>query len=100
LFVALYVDDLIFMGSKAKLLEEFKEVIKREFEMTNLGVMKYFLGLEVDHNMTCFFMSQKRYVKELLKKVKMLKCNGLIRLLVPYFISEVHFGPLFFRGSI
>ena len=39
LFIDLYVDDLIFMESKVKLVEEFKEVIK-EFEIIDLGVMK------------------------------------------------------------
>ncbi|XP_027922735.1 uncharacterized protein LOC114180632 [Vigna unguiculata] len=75
LFVALYVDDLIFMGSKVELVEEFKEVMKKEFEMTDLGIMKYFLGLEVDQSTTGIFVSQKRYAEELLMKAKMSKCN-------------------------
>lgn len=45
--VALYIDDPIFMGSKAKLVAEFKEVMIKEFEMIDLGLMKYFLDLEV-----------------------------------------------------
>jgi len=47
MFIALYVDDLIFTGNNVKLIEAFKEVMKKEFEMTDLGLMKYFLGLEV-----------------------------------------------------
>lgn len=47
LFVALYVEDLIFMGNDEKMIEEFKEAMTREFEMTYLVFMKYFLGLEV-----------------------------------------------------
>lgn len=45
--VVLYIDDQIFMGCKAKLVEEFKEVIKKEFEMIDLDLVKYFLSLEV-----------------------------------------------------
>jgi len=47
MFVALYVDDLIFMGNNVKLIKRFKELMKKEFEMTDLGLMKYFLGLDV-----------------------------------------------------
>lgn len=45
--VAFYVDDLIFMGSTSKLVEEFKKLMKKKFQMTYLGLMKSFLGLEV-----------------------------------------------------
>jgi len=38
LIVVLYVDDLIFMGSSEALVEEFKEEIKKEFEMIDLGL--------------------------------------------------------------
>ena len=41
----LYVDDLIFTGDFG--IEYFKEVMESEFEMTNLGLMKIFLGIEV-----------------------------------------------------
>jgi len=45
LMVCLYVDDMIYTGNL--MLEDFKTVMKKEFEMTDLGLMKYFLGLEV-----------------------------------------------------
>ena len=41
--VALYVDDLIFMGNSQRLIDEFKKDMKTEFEMTDLGLMRYFL---------------------------------------------------------
>ena len=44
--VCLYVDDLIFTGDMS--VDNFKDAMKTEFEMTNLGMMKYFLGIEVD----------------------------------------------------
>ena len=47
IFVALYVDNLIFMGNNVEMIKDFKEAMTREFEMTDLGLMKYFLGLEV-----------------------------------------------------
>jgi len=47
LIVILYVDDLIFMGSKDAIVENFKEEMKNEFEMTDLGLLRYFLIIEV-----------------------------------------------------
>ena len=47
ILVALYVDDLIFSGNNNEMIEEFKSTMTREFEMTDLGLLKFFLGLEV-----------------------------------------------------
>ena len=45
LIVVLYVDDLIFAKNDKALIDEFKEAMKSEFEMKNLGLLKYFLGI-------------------------------------------------------
>jgi Reverse transcriptase (RNA-dependent DNA polymerase) len=58
LFIALYVDDLIFMGNNDEMIEEFKGTITREIEMTDLGLMKFFLGLEVRQVEMGIFVSQ------------------------------------------
>ena len=47
LIVVLYVDDLIFTSNDKTLIGEFKEAMKNEFEMTDLGLLKYFIGIEV-----------------------------------------------------
>ncbi|XP_030551856.1 secreted RxLR effector protein 161-like [Rhodamnia argentea] len=52
------------------MIQEFKEEMMKTFEMMNLGMMHYFLGIEVDHNKRTF-ISQKKYAKNLLKKFKM-----------------------------
>ena len=75
ILVALYVDDLIFSGNNNEMIEEFKSTMTREFEMTNLGLLKFFLGLEVKQGETCIFISQEKYAKEILKKYKMKNCN-------------------------
>lgn len=46
LIVCLYVDDMIYMGTSESLLNEFRTSMKREFEMTDFGLLHYFLGLE------------------------------------------------------
>lgn len=47
LIACLYVDDLIYVGTNADMVEDFKNSMKEEFEMTDLGLMKYFLGIQV-----------------------------------------------------
>ena len=47
MIVCLYVDDLIFIGNDVNMFDEFKQSMMNEFDMTDLGRMKYFLGIEV-----------------------------------------------------
>lgn len=47
LMMCLYVDDLIFTGNNQKMIEEFRETIIDQFEMIDLELMCYFLGIEV-----------------------------------------------------
>jgi Reverse transcriptase (RNA-dependent DNA polymerase) len=75
LFIALYVDDLIFMGNNDEMIEEFKGTMTRKFEMTDLGLMEFFLGLEVREVETGIFVSRDTYAKEILKKYKMTNYN-------------------------
>jgi len=47
LILCLYVDDVIFTGSNMKMIGDYKHIMMKEFEMTDLGLMSYFLGIEV-----------------------------------------------------
>jgi len=69
LIVCLYVDDLIFTCDFG--IEEFKSVMKNEFEMTHLGLMRHFLGIEVHQSKTGIFISQSKYAHEILKTFNM-----------------------------
>ena len=75
LFICLYVDDLIFIGNNPNLFEDFKESMSREFDMTDMGLMSYYLGMEVKQTENGIFVSQESYTKEVLKKFNMLDCN-------------------------
>jgi Reverse transcriptase (RNA-dependent DNA polymerase) len=77
LIVALYVNDLIFMGNSQSLIDEFKKAMKLEFEMTDLGMMRYFLGFEIKHNKSGIFVSQGAYAREILQKFGMQDCNSV-----------------------
>jgi hypothetical protein len=68
------VDDLIFTGDFG--IEEFKSVMKDEFEMTDLGLMRYFLGIEVHQSKTGIFISQSKYAHEILKRFNMMNSKA------------------------
>ena len=71
LIIVLYVDDLIFTRNDNFLIGEFKEAMKNEFEMTDLGLLKYFLGIEVKQMHDGIFISQEKYVGQILERFKM-----------------------------
>jgi len=69
--VVLYVDGVIFTGNDDYLIEIFNSVMKKEFEMTDMGFLRYFLGIEVDQNENGISISQARYVNEVLGRFNM-----------------------------
>ncbi|KAG6423988.1 hypothetical protein SASPL_114397 [Salvia splendens] len=77
LIVCLYVDDLIFIGNNPSMFEEFKKAMTEEFEMTCIGLMAYYLGLEVKQREYGVFITQEHYAKEILKKFKMEDCKPI-----------------------
>ncbi|KAL4290940.1 hypothetical protein GQ457_14G017910 [Hibiscus cannabinus] len=62
LVISLYVDDLLVMGSNDKAISEFKLSMKKEFEMSDLGLMSYFLGMEINQSKAGIFMSQNKFL--------------------------------------
>ena len=74
LIVCLYVDDLIFTSNFG--IEAFKSVMKDEFEMIDLGLMRYFLGIEVHRSKTGIFISQSKYAHEILKRFNMVNSKA------------------------
>ena len=57
MIMCLYVGDLIYYGTCSKMIDEFKELMKKEFEMTDLGLMRYFLRIQVKQNKGRIFLS-------------------------------------------
>jgi hypothetical protein len=77
LVVCLYVDDLIYMGNDRSMFNEFKKSMMKEFDMTDLGLMHYFLGIEVVQSSDGIFISHKKYALEILDMFKMKNCNSV-----------------------
>lgn len=57
-------------GNNTGLIEEFKEEMMEVFEMTDLGEMTYFLGMEIKQTQNEVFVCQKKYMKEILKRFR------------------------------
>ena len=76
LLVCLYVDYMICIGSSKSLIDyHFKSCMMRIFVMTNLGLLQYFLGLEMKQGEDGSFVCQKKYVVDLLKRFNMRNCE-------------------------
>ena len=71
LTIVLYLDDLIFTFNDKAIIGEFKEAMKNKFEMTDLGLLKYFLGIEVKQMHDDIFISQEKYAGQILERFKM-----------------------------
>ena len=56
LMISLYVDDLLVIGSNAQQVKEFKQKMIQAFEMTDLGLMTYFLEMEIKQNKNEIFI--------------------------------------------
>ena len=71
----IYVDDIIFGGANKEHNKAFAELMTRKFEMSMMGELKYFLGFQVKQLAKGTFISQEKYVKDMLKKFDMTKAN-------------------------
>ena len=67
LIVSLYVDDLIFTPNDELMFAKFKSSMKHEFDMTDLGKMRYFLGLEVMQRINGIFLCKKICIRDAAK---------------------------------
>ncbi|GJQ95397.1 putative ribonuclease H-like domain-containing protein [Tanacetum coccineum] len=68
LLVQVYVDDIIFGSTKKSLCVEFKQMMHKRFQMRSIGELTFFLGLQVQQKEDEIFISQDKYVADILKK--------------------------------
>ena len=68
LVAQVYVDDIVFGSTIDHLAHEFSEEMKREFKISMVGELNYFLGLQVKQQKDGIFISQEKYAKNLVKR--------------------------------
>lgn len=70
-----YVDDIIIAGNDLIERDMLRKRLAVEFEIKKLRKLKYFLGIEVAHSEKGIFISQQKYILDLLKKTRMVNCK-------------------------
>lgn len=77
LILLVYVDDIIITGSSHALVQSFITRMHGEFQMKNLGDLKYFLGIEVQHSDTSLLLHQTKYARELIHRAGVDDCKPM-----------------------
>nr|GFB50299.1 ribonuclease H-like domain, reverse transcriptase, RNA-dependent DNA polymerase [Tanacetum cinerariifolium] len=67
-YKVVYVDDIIFGSTKKELCNEFERLMNDRFQMSSMGELTFFLGLQVKQKEDGIFISQDKYVTEVLRK--------------------------------
>jgi hypothetical protein len=72
-----YVDDIVLTSNDHGEMQNLKHRLANEFEIKDLGTLKYFLGIEVARSKHGIFISQRKYILDLLKETGMLECKAI-----------------------
>jgi hypothetical protein len=83
LIVSIYVDNLIYTGDDDVMMSKFKESMLREFDMSDLGGMRFFLGIEVLQTANGIYICQRKYALDVLKRFGMEDSNVVCSPIVP-----------------
>ncbi|GJY34716.1 retrovirus-related pol polyprotein from transposon TNT 1-94 [Tanacetum coccineum] len=68
IIIQIYVDDIIFGSTCQDMCDEFAKIMHDEFEMSMMGELNFFLGLQIKQMEDGIFFNQSKYIKEMLKK--------------------------------
>ncbi|GKD48265.1 ribonuclease H-like domain, reverse transcriptase, RNA-dependent DNA polymerase, partial [Tanacetum coccineum] len=78
MLVQVYVDDIIFGSTNKSWCDEFEALMKSRFQMSSMGELIFFLGLQVKQHKGGIFISQDKYVAEILKKFDLVNVKAAI----------------------
>nr|GEY92091.1 uncharacterized mitochondrial protein AtMg00810-like [Tanacetum cinerariifolium] len=73
LLVQIYVDDIIFGATNKDLCKSFKKLMKDKFQMSSMGELTFFLGLQVKQKKDGIFIYQDKYIADILRKFRLTK---------------------------
>ncbi|GKE35367.1 ribonuclease H-like domain-containing protein [Tanacetum coccineum] len=91
-YLLIYVDDIILTASSPVLLQQIVDSLHKEFDMTDLGALNYFLGIYDVRHHTGLFLSQKKYALQLLERAHMVNFQQIC--LYMHDPREPHFAAL------
>jgi hypothetical protein len=84
MILLLYVDDILLTDNHSSLLTSVIDVLTQEFDMKDLGTLTYFLGQQVSYSSSGLFVSQSKYIKELLDRVDLKNSKSCATPCLPY----------------
>ncbi|KAI3720023.1 hypothetical protein L6452_20930 [Arctium lappa] len=77
ILIQIYVDDIIFGSTNPKYCRNFANLMVSRFQMSMMGEMNFFLGLQVKQFSTGIFINQSKYILDILRKFKMEDCKPI-----------------------
>jgi hypothetical protein len=92
IFILIYVDDIIIASSSHSATQALHQQLGKDFALRDLGDLSFFLGIEVKRTNDGIILSQEKYASDLLKKIGMTNCKGVV---TPLTVNEkllVHTG--------
>jgi hypothetical protein len=89
LLVQIYVDDIIFCGSSHTLVSIFQKMMESEFQISKIGELTFFLGIQMKQTKQGTFVHQVKYTNDLMKKFNMAELKPMSTLMS----SAVSLGP-------
>jgi hypothetical protein len=78
IIVDVYVDDIIFGSNNIKMSKDFDKMMQQEFEMSMLGELNFFHGLQIIQSKRGVFIHQSKYVKDMLKTFQLEDCKPVL----------------------
>jgi hypothetical protein len=81
LLVQIYVDHIIFDSSSHTLVSRFQKMIENEFQMSMVGELTFFSGIQVEQMKEGIFIHQAKYMKDLMKKFNMAELKPMSTLM-------------------
>ncbi|GKB41389.1 putative ribonuclease H-like domain-containing protein [Tanacetum coccineum] len=99
MLVQVYVDDIIFGSTKKSWCDEFEALMKSRFQMSSMGELTFFLGLQVKQNKAGIFISQDKYVAEILKVTPKTSHLNAVKRIFKYLKGKPHLGLWYPRES-
>jgi hypothetical protein len=76
LLLVMYVDDFLITGCSTSVIVVFKRILHDSFLMTDMGLLHFFLGLEISQDASCIKLSQAKYAQDLLERFHMTDCKS------------------------
>jgi hypothetical protein len=83
LLVGVYVDDLIVLGGCSKEISSFKQQMRAEFKMSDLGPRSFYLGIEVNQSKERITLIQGAYAARIIEKAGLTGCNPCVTRMEP-----------------